>query len=159
MGNMEDKQEDLKIPVKPPLIYLLSILAGFLMQWLLPIKVLPTNTITIILGILLIVIGLTFLLGSVRLFKQADTAVNHNTLPTTLVTTGFYKYTRNPIYVGFTLFQMGLGLAFGNIWIWLTLIPALFFMTYKVIQREEAFLEGKFGQPYIEYKATVRRWL
>ena len=154
---MENKQDSLNIPIKPPMIYFLSIVSGLIIQWLLPIKLLPT--ITVLLGLFLIPVALTLLIWGDRLFKAADTAVNHDIPPTTLITTGIYQYTRNPMYLGFTLLQIGIALALNNFWLLCTLLPTLVIMTYTVIHREEAFLEAEFGKAYLDYKAQVRRWL
>ena len=147
----------LKIPVKPPLIYLLSILVGLLIQFILPIHILPS--IAVVFGLLLIAVGIAVNVWSDRLFERVDTAVNPDIPPTTLVTTGIYQVTRNPMYLGLTLLQIGIGLALNNIWLLLALIPTLIIMTTQVIQREETFLEMEFGQVYLDYKSKVRRWL
>ncbi len=154
---MKNKQEILNIPVKPPLIYLLSIVTGLVIQIIFPVKILPS--LAIVLGLVLIAVGLALNVWSDRLFGEANTAVNPDITPTTLVTSGVYQYTRNPMYLGLTLLQIGIGLALNNIWLLLILVPTLFIMTTQVIQREETFLKAEFGQAYLEYKAKVRRWL
>ena len=154
---IEKRENDLNIPIKPPTIYFLSIIAGFLIQWMLPIKILPTFTIVI--GLLFIPTALILLVWGSRLFAQAETAVNPDILPSTLVTTGIYKYTRNPMYLGFTSLQIGFAFALNNVWLFITLLPTLTYMTYKVIHKEETFLEAAFGQAYLDYKTNTRRWL
>jgi protein-S-isoprenylcysteine O-methyltransferase Ste14 len=80
--------------------------------------------------------------------------------PTTaLVQSGPYRFSRNPIYVAFVLAEAGLGLAFG--WWWaLGLSPAVALaLDVRVVRREEAYLDGKFGQAYQDYRGRVRRWL
>ena len=154
---IENQENDLNIPMKPPTIYFLSIVAGFMVQWIFPIKIFPTFTIVV--GLLFIPTALILLLWGSRLFEQAETAVNPDIHPSALVTNGIYKYTRNPMYLGFTLLQIGFAFALNNIWLLITLLPTLTYMTYKVIQKEEAFLEAAFGQAYLDYKATVRRWI
>jgi hypothetical protein len=54
---------------------------------------------------------------------------------------------------------LGIGLLLNNAWVLLVLIPVLVTMHYGVIIREEAYLERKFGDEYLRYKANVRRWL
>ncbi len=154
---MDPKETQLNIPIKPPTIYFLSILAGLLLQWIVPIKLF--SPFLIIVGLLLIASGVFINVWSDRLFSHAETAVNPDTPPTTLVTTGIYQYTRNPMYLGLTLLQIGIALVLNNFWLIITLLPTLTIMTYKVIHKEEAFLEATFGQMYLDYKATVRRWL
>ncbi|MCG8492485.1 MAG: isoprenylcysteine carboxylmethyltransferase family protein [Sneathiellales bacterium] len=80
--------------------------------------------------------------------------------PTTLILTdGLYRYSRNPIYVAMVLIYSGVAIAAGS-WIAFLLLPlCIFILRYHVIAREEVYLEDKFGDIYLEYKATVRRWI
>ena len=87
------------------------------------------------------------------------TAVNPDQPPTFLVTTGPYRFSRNPMYVGLTLLQLGFALTFNSFWLVLTLVPTLLIMSRGVIDREEQFLATMFGQTYIDYRNRVRRWL
>lgn len=80
--------------------------------------------------------------------------------PTTLIlTNGLYRYSRNPIYVAMIFIYSGIAIAAGS-WIAFLALPiCLLIIRYHVIAREEAYLEDKFGDVYLEYKATVRRWI
>ena len=76
-----------------------------------------------------------------------------------LISTGVYRITRNPMYVGMALLQTGIGIGFANGWI-ISLVPPVLAIIYATaIRPEEAYLERKFGDPYTEYKRSVRRWL
>ena len=70
-----------------------------------------------------------------------------------------YRFSRNPIYLAFSLFQTGLALGVNDAWLLVTLLPASFVMSFVVIPREERYLEACFGDEYERYKASVRRWL
>jgi len=73
--------------------------------------------------------------------------------------TGIYRYTRNPMYVGMALLQLAIGVGFGNLWI-VALLPLVLAIIYAIaIRHEEAYLERKFGETYLAYKRSVRRWL
>ncbi|MCX5739319.1 MAG: isoprenylcysteine carboxylmethyltransferase family protein [Proteobacteria bacterium] len=73
--------------------------------------------------------------------------------------TGIYRFTRNPMYVGMALLQTSIGITWGNGWI-LALVPVVLVTIYTIaIRHEEAYLERKFGSTYLEYKRSVRRWL
>jgi protein-S-isoprenylcysteine O-methyltransferase Ste14 len=76
-----------------------------------------------------------------------------------LIPDGPYRYTRNPMYAGMTLIQAGIGVALGNLWILLLLVPTLAILQRAVIEKEEAYLQRKFGDSYLRYKSSVRRWL
>jgi protein-S-isoprenylcysteine O-methyltransferase Ste14 len=72
---------------------------------------------------------------------------------------GPYRWSRNPIYVALTLIYAGIALVIGSPWL-LLLMPAIVaILHFGVVAREERYLEAKFGQSYLGYKASVRRWL
>jgi protein-S-isoprenylcysteine O-methyltransferase Ste14 len=75
------------------------------------------------------------------------------------VTDGPFRYTRNPIYVALTLFYLGIGVVLNALWVLLLIVPLIVVMQLGVITREERYLERKFGDEYLRYKARVRRWL
>jgi protein-S-isoprenylcysteine O-methyltransferase Ste14 len=76
-----------------------------------------------------------------------------------LVEQGIYAYTRNPMYLGITLFQLGLGLALGSGWV-ATLAPlGLLIVHFLAVLPEESYLTEKFGDQYLRYRAAVRRYL
>jgi protein-S-isoprenylcysteine O-methyltransferase Ste14 len=78
---------------------------------------------------------------------------------TTIVDTGPYHSSRNPIYLGMVLGLIGLAIGFNSPWLLLTLVPFALVIRYGVVAREEAYLERKFGDVYRRYCARVRRWL
>jgi protein-S-isoprenylcysteine O-methyltransferase Ste14 len=78
---------------------------------------------------------------------------------TTIVDTGPYRFTRNPIYLGMVLGLIGLAIALNSLWLLLTLVPFVLAIRYGVVAREEAYLERKFGDVYRGYRSRVRRWL
>ena len=78
---------------------------------------------------------------------------------TAIVRTGPYRFSRNPIYVSFILLGFALSVWLNNLWLLVTLVPAVGFIATIVIPREERFLEHNFHEQYASYKATVRRWL
>jgi protein-S-isoprenylcysteine O-methyltransferase Ste14 len=91
--------------------------------------------------------------------RKAQTHINPREPTTAIVTTGPYQFTRNPIYVSLTLLYAGIALLANAIWA-LALLPAiLYVMNRGVIEREERYLERKFGSLYLNYKALTRRWL
>ena len=78
---------------------------------------------------------------------------------TSVVTTGPFRFSRNPLYVALTLLYLGLTLAFNTWWGIVVLIPLLIIMHYGVVLREERYLEQKFGETYRQYRSQVRRYL
>lgn len=141
----------------PPLIYAAALILGWLLNRLLPIAILP-DWIRIV-GIALIVLSLIpgpWALVSMIL-RGTNPEPSHPT--TALVTTGIFRFTRNPIYLSFTLFSFGVALLTQNLWMLIMTAAAIGVLHYGVILREERYLERKFGDDYRAYKARVRRWL
>lgn len=97
--------------------------------------------------------------AAVFLFRRAGTTPNPTHPTTALVVRGPYRFTRNPMYVGFALLYLGMALLVNSVWP-LALFPVMIVLLEKlVIVREEAYLEAKFGEAYRAYRARVRRWI
>ena len=93
------------------------------------------------------------------LLVKGDTNVNPYKPTISIITGGPYRFTRNPLYVGLQSLLVGLSLLVGTWWGVIFLVPVFLVLHYGVVLREEAYLERKFGQAYLTYKSTVRRWL
>jgi protein-S-isoprenylcysteine O-methyltransferase Ste14 len=76
-----------------------------------------------------------------------------------IVRTGPYRFSRNPIYLAFSVFQLGIAIWVNSVWLLATLVGAVALIHYVVIRREEQYPERRFGAQYLDYKASVRRWL
>ena len=109
---------------------------------------------------LLLLAGGGFLGGSfISEFRHAHTPVDVRKPTTSLVTTGPYRITRNPAYLGLALTYAGIATLARTPWDFVTLIPALVVMDRMVIAREERYLERRFGEDYLRYRSRRRRWL
>ena len=96
---------------------------------------------------------------SVGKFRAAGTPVPARKPTTVIVRTGPYRFSRNPIYLAFSLLQLGIAIWGNSLWLLATLVGAVALIHYVVIPREEQYLERTFGAHYLDYKASVRRWL
>jgi protein-S-isoprenylcysteine O-methyltransferase Ste14 len=149
----------------PPIIYGLAALVATLLTYAVPFALsdsLPAFAARgprATAGAVFIAAGAALLLGAAGLFKKAGTPIPPNQPTTAIVTAGLYRYTRNPMYLGMTAIMLGLSLATDSVWFLVTLLGALIAVTKLAIEREEAYLERKFGADYLSYKARVRRWL
>jgi protein-S-isoprenylcysteine O-methyltransferase Ste14 len=112
-----------------------------------------------IFGYLLVLFGITIAILVATSFRRAGTAIEPWKPTTSIVTTGFYGWSRNPIYAGFCLINIGIGIASNSIWIFVSFIPAAFLLYHVAIAKEEAYLAEKFGEEYLTYKNKVRRWV
>jgi protein-S-isoprenylcysteine O-methyltransferase Ste14 len=142
---------------RPPFIYLTAILVGLVghFVWPLPFVALWAR----LLGALIVVLAAALFFWAVRTFRLAGTPVPGNQATTTIVKVGPYRFSRNPIYLAFSMFQVGIALAVNDVWILVTLLLSVSVMQFVVIAREERYLEARFSEEYMRYKASVRRWL
>jgi protein-S-isoprenylcysteine O-methyltransferase Ste14 len=142
---------------RPPLIYAASIVIGLAFHWAWPRPLLSRAPLSL-LGGALIVAALVLLGASVRRFQAAGTPVPARKPTTAIVRTGPYRFSRNPIYLAFSLLQLGLAAWVNSWWLVATLAAAVAMIHYVVIPREEHYLETRFGAEYRDYKASARRW-
>ena len=142
---------------RAPIVYLASILAGFGLNTVWPVEVFPRAIKS--LGGLLTVLAVALFVLSVREFRRARTPIRTRKPVTAVIRTGPYRFSRNPIYLSFTLLQLGLGTWANSAWVVGMLIPTLVLMSYGVIAREERYMAQKFGEEYLRYTAAVRRWI
>lgn len=144
--------------IRPPVVYLVTIAAGLALEQAWPLVFLPPELgVTLGAGFIAIAVGVFFF--SVRTFREAGTAVPGNKPTSTIVRTGPYRFSRNPIYLAFSLLQFGVASWIDSLWVVATLLAAIAVMAWFVIPREERYLESRFGAEYLDYKACVRRWL
>lgn len=144
--------------VRPPLVYPVAIAMGALIQLAAPLPFLP-RTLALPLGASLVVIAIGLFAYSVAKFRAAGTPVPARKPTTAIVRTGPYRFSRNPIYLAFSLLQLGIAIWANSVWLLATLVGAVALIHSVVIQREEHYLERRFGAEYLDYKASVRRWL
>ena len=143
--------------LRPPVVFLLAILVGIAMNRVRPLPFRPSTLA--MLGPGATVCAVLLFLVSYREFRRAGTSVRGSERSTTIVRTGPYRFSRNPIYLAFILLVLGLSLWLNNLWLLVTLVPAVGILAMVLIPREERFLERNFNDQYSSYKAQVRRWL
>jgi protein-S-isoprenylcysteine O-methyltransferase Ste14 len=142
----------------PPLIYLAGLAIGFGLDALLPSASLP-GPVALPVGGALLVTGGALARSFFRALARAGTPISPYDAPTKLVTTGPYRLTRNPGYLGMALAYAGIAVVTQSPWVLVPLPVVLVLIDRGVISREERYLEGKFGEAYRSYKARTRRWL
>lgn len=155
--------EELKTPgviAPPPLLLLVSLVAGFALGVVAPLGFLAGLPAGLRLGLgALLTAGAILLAGAgAGRFRRAHTPVVPYRTPTTLVADGVFAKIRNPMYVGFYLFSLGLALLFAADWVLVTTAGLAVVIHYGVVRKEERFLEKLFGAPYADYRRRVRRY-
>ena len=144
--------------VHPPIVAMVFIIIGLLLGRFIPVLAnMPTILKNIGLG--LTFVGFLFGVGAFLEIRKARTTLDPHGSVKALVKSGIYRFTRNPIYVGFLFMVIGFPLAYGSLWG--LVVSPIFMATLSrlVIEKEEAYLEKKFKEEYTGYKSSVRRWL
>jgi protein-S-isoprenylcysteine O-methyltransferase Ste14 len=144
--------------VRPPFVYLASIALGLGVHYAWPARFVPPSVSTPV-GAMLTLLAVGLFVAAARTFRAAGTPIPGNQPTTAIVRTGPYRFSRNPIYLAFSLFQLGLSVWVNSLGLLITLIPAVLLMALVVIPREEHYLEARFSSEYSSYRAAVRRWL
>ncbi|MFL0249970.1 methyltransferase family protein [Clostridium neuense] len=144
--------------ILPPTLLLICIGTMCLLHILIPfLKVIdyPIN----LLGILFILIGIWIDFAGSNIFKIANTTEMTFSEPSTLVTNGIYKISRNPMYLGLVQILVGVSIILGSITPFIIVIAFVVITDQWYIKFEEKVLKDKFGKEYLIYKSKVRRWI
>ena len=156
---MDDRSDTAQAVVRPPLAWGFAVIAGLALNWLVPVSVLPEELPAGWIGAIVFVLALLLFAWAVVTITRAGSNVPGNRPTITVVESGPYRFTRNPIYLGMFLGLIGLAIAFNDLWLLVMLVPFALVIRYGVVAREEAYLERKFGDVYRGYRSRVRRWL
>ena len=141
--------------LRPPLVYAGAIALGLLLHVAWPVGLVSSGAI----GGATVLIAVALFVSAVRTLRAAGTPVPGDRPTTTIVRSGPYRFSRNPIYLAFSLLHLGIAGVLNSLWLFATLVPAVALMSFVVIPREERYLEAHFPSEYLPYKAAVRRWL
>jgi protein-S-isoprenylcysteine O-methyltransferase Ste14 len=151
------------IGVPPPVVYLGPLLLGLLLNRKISVPFLPRG-LTRVLGLPLVSGGVLLGGWTYRTMRHADTPIIGEPFvpgrPTSnLITDGPFRYSRNPGYLAGAMVYAGVASLANALWAVLLLPVTLLVMQRTAIEREERYLEGKFDEEYLRYKAQVRRWI
>lgn len=143
---------------RPPYLYGGFLLVGLLTHLAVPLKIFSNTWAGLLAGTLFVIAGISLVISAVRTLKKEQVSPRFKPV-STIVTSGPFGYTRNPMYLAFTLTYTGIAFVINTFWP-IVLFPILLcVMHYGVIRREEAYLEKLFGDNYKNYCLRVRRWL
>lgn len=153
-----DGQDNPGIKVPPPLIYLLPLVAGLILDGRSHIAFLPRGVSRSI-GWPLIGGGVALLGWFLQTMRDTEAPIRCDRLVPGLTTAGPFGYSRNPAYLGLAVIYTGIAVLRNALWPIVLLPAVLFVIQREVIGREERYLERTFGEEYLNYKASVRRWM
>lgn len=155
---MSDKKDHADVKIHPPVLTLIFLLLAYFGKKIIPLPFAVPNWLQTF-GFIMVVAGFLLAVAALREFRKVKTTVNPHGSVTTIISSGIFGFTRNPIYVGLISIALGFPLYFNTYW-GVILTPILILCFNKlVIEHEEAYLEEKFGETYTSYKSRVRRWL
>jgi protein-S-isoprenylcysteine O-methyltransferase Ste14 len=155
---MEEHNDTAGVIAFPPLIYLAGLAIGVVLHLVRPVQLLP-RVLSLILGGGLIATGGLLVRSAFATMNRAQTNIDPFEPTTAIVSDGPFRYTRNPIYLSLALIYTGVAALINSLTVLVPLPFVLVLVQRGVIEREEAYLERKFGVEYTQYKARVRRWI
>ncbi|MDR3374695.1 MAG: isoprenylcysteine carboxylmethyltransferase family protein [Ancalomicrobiaceae bacterium] len=142
----------------PPHVFLLAVIAMALLHWLLPVVILIAGPWRFLAVVPLVASG-ALAMPAIRAFRAANTTTRPFEHSEALVTSGVYRLTRNPMYLGLLFFLAGIAVALGSLTPWLGVIGFFVAIDRLFIAYEEPMLAIRFGADYEAYKQKVRRWI
>ena len=160
MAHTESAERGATVRFPPPLVFLIGILLGVACdRMVIPAPVPVGRATSAIAGLVLLGAGLLVMASArIHFTRTGQSPIPWKPSPS-LILQGPYRYTRNPMYVGMTLLELGFGVAVNNLWISLFAVPALVIVHFIAVRPEERYLSEKFGASYKAYLAQVRRYL
>ncbi len=148
------------VRIPPPLVYLAAVIAGGLVdRYVFPLSLDLARGVRFAAAAVVVAIGAGVMVAAVGLFRRTGQDPKPWKSTPEIISTGVYRITRNPMYVGMALLQTGIGIGWGSGWI-TALVPVVLAVVYATaVRHEEAYLEDKFASAYRSYKSSVRRWI
>ena len=154
----DDGQDTPGIWLPPPLVYVLALLVGLLLDRRVHVPFLPRG-VARLLGWPLVGGAMALAAWFARTMRGADTTMHINKPVSRVVQDGPFRYSRNPGYLALTMIYAGIAVLRNALWAVVLLPLVLHVIEREVIEREERYLERSFGEEYLAYKARVRRWV
>ncbi|MDR3497272.1 MAG: isoprenylcysteine carboxylmethyltransferase family protein [Ancalomicrobiaceae bacterium] len=144
--------------IYPPRYFFLAIIVMVALNWVVPIAS-PIEGYWRLIALVPVAAGVVLNLDASRRFRLAATTILPFDHSSALVTSGTYRLTRNPIYLGMLLILAGIALALGSLSPWLAVAAFFLAIDLLFVPFEEQMLTLRFGTEYTDYKQKVRRWI
>ena len=165
MTNSEGHSDDRAQVRIPPVLFFLPLFIALAIHYLVwPLEFSVPEALggwitRVVVGGLIGLIGIGLQGLAIAEFRKTGQAPSVEQPTTSIIRTGPYRFSRNPIYLGAVLIYLGVAIATGSIWVLVALGPTIVMTHFLAIVPEEQYLERKFGDEYDRYKQSVRRWL
>lgn len=144
--------------IHPTAFLLVWAAAGLTLEWLASVPM-PRPELASVVAVPFLLVGVGFLAWGMFVFWRHGTPADHARPTTTLVTTGPFRFSRNPFYVGLIALMVGMSLAYALVWGLLLTVPVAWAIRRYTVLPEEAYLADEFGDEYERYRSSVRRWI
>lgn len=159
MSQPKSAERGANVRLPPPAVYVAFILLGWGLSYAASLLVPGPRYVSLVAGVAIIVSGFWLIANARKLFQRTGQEPAPWKPSPELVLSGAYRFTRNPMYLGMTCIQAGLGLAVNNLWITLLAPFSLLAVHFLAVVPEEKYLTEKFGESYRSYLIKVRRYL
>ncbi|MGA7194940.1 MAG: isoprenylcysteine carboxylmethyltransferase family protein [Anaerolineales bacterium] len=154
----EENVDHAQVMVPPPLVFLGYLIGALILNWIVPFPA-PWTLVLRVIGGLAVIAGILLVVSAFTQMRRAHTPVDPRQPVTAFVADGPYRFTRNPIYLGFFLIYLGFTLLAGTLWGLIASPFLIWTITQEAIRAEEIYLTEKFGEQYKQYRARVRQWI
>jgi protein-S-isoprenylcysteine O-methyltransferase Ste14 len=150
-----------EVRILPPLVPLATVLAGIALQILIPLPRGPMGAgrVHVWIGGLILASAITLAIWAVATMQRTGQSPNPHSPTPSIIESGPYRISRNPMYLQLVLATLGLAILLGNLWLLILTPVCAWVLLHYAILPEEDYLQRKFGEPYLAYCRRVRRWL
>ena len=155
---LDNDESGASVKFPPPIVFILFMLMAYGLHYFLTVQIANMSSLLYI-GLFFVVLGFAILFIASYSFKRAQTNIEPWKPTTKIISSGIFAYSRNPMYVAFCIITIGIGVILNSLWVTLSFVPSIVVIFFIAIKKEESYLEGKFGEEYLQYKSKVRRWL
>ena len=146
------------VTIPPPIVYFVCILIGLGLNYFWSFSFFP-QSIQGPIGYTIIALSILLFGLILREFSKSNTSTDYRKSTATIISSGPFYYSRNPVYLSLTMLNIGIAFVVDSFWIIIMTIPAVLIIHYAVILKEETYLIKKFGDEYRRYMSSVRRWI
>ncbi len=158
MTDRKNHDDNAGIITHPPVFYVAASVIGLGLDYMWPISM-GYDSLRITGAVIIFCLSLVFVVGGFNKFRQNEEDFNVHSSTEKILSSGVFGFSRNPLYLSLLLLIISIGLYFDKVWLLIICVPLILVINKMVIEKEEAYLESKFGDEYHDYKKKVRRWI
>lgn len=159
-GLIAEKSHNVRRVIPPPVLFFVCLILGMFLQHVRPLPIAGYSFgAGIAVGTVALVLAVVLAAGGIREMRRHGTPIEPGRIPARLVTSGPFRFSRNPLYVALLLVLAGIAIMGNSLWLAAGTGALFLLLDRLVVVREEAMIQKAFGPEYSNYAARVRRWL